>query len=180
LAVITADNDSLSTSELNIAALVQGNKKCGLKNMVTVNPSPTVGPAVRALRLNVGGADGSTNYSLAADRAGSSMIRSVVLSKRLSALAKKAKVKQVKLSKDDADELAKLMLESPQLKKQLDTKTAFATNDGVWLENVTLKGKTPEPIVILLSSKAPKNRSGSIIQLARDGTVVGGFTLHAN
>lgn len=179
LAIISADNDSLTTSELNVATLVQGNKKCGVKNMVTVNPLPTVGPRLKALKLNLGSTDGSTKYSLSADKAGSLMIRSVVLSKRLSALAKKARVKQVRLSKDDADELAKLMLESPELMKQLDTKTAFATRDGVWFENVTLKGKTPEPIVILLSSEAPQHRSGSIM-LASDETVVGGFTLHAN
>ncbi|MFZ0063736.1 MAG: hypothetical protein WAL47_17015 [Pyrinomonadaceae bacterium] len=180
LAIITADNDSLSTSELNIAALVQNNKKCGLRNMVTVNPSPTAGPPLKALKLNVGRVNGATKYSLGADRASTAMIRCVVLSKRLAAQAKKAKAKQVELRAEDADELAKLMLETPQLKKQLDTKTAFAISDGVWLDNVTLKGKTPEPIVILLSSDAPQHRSGSIIQWASDGTVAGGFTFHAN
>jgi len=179
LAIISADNDSLSTSELNIAALVKDNKKCGLKNMVIVNPSPSVGPPVRALKLNVGRADSSTKYSLGADLAGSSMIRGIVLSKRLSALAKKAKLKQVKLSSGDKDEVARLMLETPELKKLLDTKTAFATNNGVWLENVTLKGKTSEPIVVLLNSESPRNRAGSIIQWASDGTVVGGFTFQA-
>ena len=180
LAIVTADNDSLSTSELNIATLVQNNKKCGLKNMVTVNPSPNAGPPVKALKLDVGNVNGSTKYSLGTDRAASAMIRAVVLSKRLAALAIKNKAKKVRLSAADKDELEKLMLDAPQLKKQLNTKTAFATRDGVWLENVTLRGKTPEPIVILLSSDAPKNRLGSIIQLASDGRVVGGFTLHAN
>ncbi|HYJ89140.1 MAG TPA: hypothetical protein VEW46_23940 [Pyrinomonadaceae bacterium] len=180
LAIITADNDSLSTSELNIAALVKDNKKCGLKNMVIVNPSPIAGPAVRSLRLDVGRTANSTEFSLATDRAATSMIRSVVLSKPLSALAKKARVKQVKLSNADKDELARLMLETPELKKLLDTKTAFATSDGVWLENVTLKGKTPQPIVVLLNSESPRNRSGSIIQSTSDGTIVGGFTFQAN
>jgi len=180
LAIITADNDSLSTSELNIASLVQGNKKCGLKNMVTVNPSPTVGPPVKAFKLEVGSADGSAKQSLGSDRAASSMIRSVVLSKRLSALAKKAKLKKVRLSNEDKDELAKLMLETPQLKKQLDTKTAFAASEGVWLENVSFKGKTTEPIVVLLSSDAPKHRSASIIQWTSDGSIAGGFTFQAN
>lgn len=179
LAIVTADNDSLSTSELNIAALVQGNKKCGLKNMVTVNPSPTVGPTLRAFKLEVSNANGSLQQSLGSDRAASSMIRAVVLSKRLAALAKKAKLKQVRLNQDDKDEIAKFMLDAPQLKKQLDTKTAFAIQDGVWLENVPFKGKAPEPIIVLLSSEAPKNRSASIIQWASDGTIVGGFTFQA-
>ena len=108
------------------------------------------------------------------------MIRSIVLSKQLSAVAKKAKVKKVRLNSADKDELARLMLETPELTKLLDTKTAFATNDGVWLENVTLKGKTPQPIVVLLNSESPRNRRGSIVQSTSDGKVVGGFTFQVN
>src|SRR5262249_48590516 len=44
LSLISADNDSLATSELNVATLAQTNKKCGLKNVTVVNPSPGVGP----------------------------------------------------------------------------------------------------------------------------------------
>jgi photosystem II stability/assembly factor-like uncharacterized protein len=178
LAIITADNDSVSTSELNIAALVTGNKKCGLKNMVVVNPSPSVGPPVTALSLNVGGSGTATKYSLGVDRGAVSIIRGVVLSKRLSALAKKAKLKQIKMSSEDKDELAKLVTENPQLKKLLDTKTAFVPTAGVWLENVSLTTKTSEPLVVLVNPGA-RNRSGSIIQWASDGTVVGGFTFQA-
>jgi hypothetical protein len=180
LAIISADNDPLSTSELNIAALVQDNKKCGLKNMVTVNPLPTVGPPLTAVTLHVGRVNGSTKYSLGADRAATSMIRGVVLSKRLSVLARKAKVKQIKPTSNDNDELRKLMFEAPKLKKALDTQHLFAITDGVWLENVTLKGKTPDPIVFLLNAEMRKNRAGSIVQTASDGTIVGGFTFQAN
>ena len=148
--------------------------------MVTVNPSPSVGPPVKAFKLEVGSANGSAKQSLGSDRGASAMIRSVVLSKRLSALAKKAKLKKVRLSNEDKDEIAKLMLETPQLKKQLDTKTAFAASEGVWLENVSFKGKTTEPIVVLLSSDAPKHRSASIIQWTSDGSIAGGFTFQAN
>jgi photosystem II stability/assembly factor-like uncharacterized protein len=180
LAIVTADNDLLSTSELNIAALVQNNKKCGLKNMVIVNPLPTAGPTVRALRLDVGRARSSKAFSLGADKAATSMIRSVVLSKPLAALAKKARMKQVRLNSADKDELARLMLDTPELKKLLDTRTAFAVNDGVWLENVTLKGNSAQPLVVLLNSESPRNRNGSIVQSSSDGTVVGGFTFQAN
>jgi hypothetical protein len=178
LAIITADNDSVSTSELNIAALVRCNKKCGLKNMVVVNPSPSIGPPIAALRLNVGSAGVSGKYSLGADRGAVSIIRGVVLSKRLSGLAKKAKLKQIKLSTDDKDELRKLMTETPQLKKLLDAKAAYAPSDGVWLENISLTTRTTEPLVVLVNPSARK-RTGSIIQWASDGTVVGGFTFEA-
>jgi len=178
LAIITADNDSVSSSELNITALVTGNKKCGLKNMVVVNPSPSVGPPIAALRLNVGNAGGFTKYSLGGDRGAVSIIRGVVLSKRLSGLAKRARLKQIKLSTEDKDELAKLMTETPQLEKLLDTKAAYAPSDGVWLENISLTSKTAEPLVVLINPSARK-RNGSIIQWASDGTVVGGFTFQA-
>ncbi len=179
LAIITADNDSISSSELNIASLVTGNKKCGLKNMVVVNPSPSAGPPVNALHLNVGRSGTSTKFSLGVDRAAAAMIRGVVLSKRLSALAKKAKLNQIKLSDEDKDELAKLMEATPSLKKQLDTKVAYVPSNGVWLENIQLKGKTAEPMVVLVAPVSRK-RHGSIIQWANDGTVVGGFTLQAH
>jgi hypothetical protein len=84
------------------------------------------------------------------------------------------------MSSAEKDELARLMLETPELKELLDTKTAFATSDGIWLENVRVKGKTPQPIVVLLNSEAPRNRTGSITQSTNDGTVVGGFTFQAN
>jgi photosystem II stability/assembly factor-like uncharacterized protein len=178
LAIISADNDSVSTSELNIAALVTGNKKCGLKNMVVVNPSPSVGPAVNAVHLNIAPSGPSTKFSLGVDRGAASMIRGVVLSKRLSALARKAKLKTVKLSQDDKDELAKLMIEKPELKKILDLR-AYAPGDGIWLEKFELTGKEIEPLILLVNPKSRK-RLGSVIQTADDGTVVGGFTLQAN
>jgi hypothetical protein len=72
------------------------------------------------------------------------------------------------------------MFEAPQLQKALDTKHLFATNDGVWLEDVTFKGKTAEPIVFLLNAEMRKHRAGSVVQTTSDGTVVGGFTFQAN
>jgi hypothetical protein len=179
LAIITADNDSISTSELSIAELVTNNKKCGLKNMVVVNPSPSAGPPITAMSLSVARAGTSTKFSLGADRGALSLIRGVVFSKRLSALAKKAKLKRVKLSAEDKDELTKLMEETPSLKKQLDAKVAYEPRDGAWLENIQLKGQTAEPMVVLVNPKSRK-RPGSIIQWASDGTIVGGFTLQTN
>ena len=179
LAIITADNDVISTSELNIAELVTSNKKCGLKNMLVVNPSPSVGPSVRALSLSIGRAGTSTKYSLGGDRGAASMIRGVVLSKRLSAMAKKAKLSRIKLDNDDRDELTKLMEATPSLKKQLDAKVAYAPPDGVWLENIQLKSEKGEPLIVFVNSKLG-NRHGSIIQWADDGSAASGFTLQAH
>jgi photosystem II stability/assembly factor-like uncharacterized protein len=179
LAIITADNDSISTSELDIAALVTNNKKCGLKNMTVVNPSPMVGPPVAALNLNIGGTGTRAKFSLGGDRAAAAMIRGLVFSKRLSALAKKTQLKRVKLTKEDKDELNKLMKETPSLGKELDATTAYMPRDGIWLENIPLSIKATEPLVVLVDH-ASRRRYGSIIQWAPDETVVGGFTLQAN
>jgi photosystem II stability/assembly factor-like uncharacterized protein len=179
LAIITADNDSLSTSELNVSTLVTNNKKCGLKNMAILNPSPTAGPPVNALSLNVAHAGTAKKYSLGVDRGGASMIRGVVLSKRLSALAKKAKLPRMKLTDADKDELFKLIEATPSLKKQLDLKTAYAPREGVWLENVPLNSKQNEPLVAFVTPST-NNRLGSLIQWGDDGTAACGLTIQSN
>jgi hypothetical protein len=178
LAIMTSDNDTIASSELNITALVTNNKKCGLKNMVVVNPSPSVGPPVMALSLSVGRSGTATKYSLGVDRGAASMIRGVVFSKRLSTMAKKAKLPKMKLTAKDRDELTKLMEATPALRKQLDSKVAYAPSDGLWLEDIQLKS-TGEPIVVFVNPK-PRSGYGSIIQWAEDGTAACGFTLQAN
>jgi hypothetical protein len=177
LAIITADNDSIATSERNIAALVTGSKKCGVKNTTVINPPPGVGPVVRALRLDVG-AGGAKTSALELDRASASMIRAVVLSRRLSALAKKAKLKTVRLRAEEKDELARLIQDSPRLKRQLDVNRAYKPHVGTWLANIRLRAGAGEPIVILVD---PESRRGyaSVTQRADDGSVVGGFTLQS-
>lgn len=116
--------------------------------------------------------------ALELDRASASMIRGIVLSKRLSALAKKARLKSVRLRTEDKDELAKLTAGGRRLKRQLDTTRAYRPQAGAWLENIRLKANGVEPIVMLVDPQ-PRKRYGSIIQRADDGTVVGGFTLQA-
>jgi hypothetical protein len=179
LAVISADNDPIVSSELNIAALVTASKKCGLKNTIVVNPSPSAGPPVTALTLGVRRAGTATTYSLGLDRGAVSLIRGIVLSKRLSAVAKRAGVKRLRLKKDDKDELAKLFNATPSLRRRLDVTAAYAPADGAWLENIRLtRPEAVEPIVILVAP-SPRTRHGSIVQRADDGTVVAGFTLQA-
>jgi hypothetical protein len=179
LAIMTAENDSISTSELNIAALVTSNKKCGLKNMLVVNPSPSAGPPVAALSLNIRRSGTATQYSLGVDRSGASMIRGVIFSKRLSALAKKARLPKMKLTAEDKDELTRLMEAKPSLKKELDSKAAYAPSGNLWLEKIQLKSKTSEPMVVFVNPKL-RGGHGSIIQWAEDGTMACGFTLKAN
>src|SRR5262249_28826549 len=132
LALISANNDSLDTSELNVATLAQNNKKCGLKNVTVVNPSPGVGPVVRALPLELQPMNGGYTSEWEGDHGAADIVRGVVLSKRFSKLAKKEKLKEVKLTADDKEELSRLVTSQPLLQKKLDMKAAYRMPPGRW------------------------------------------------
>jgi hypothetical protein len=176
LAIISADNDSIASTELNIAALVTGEKKCGLSNMTVLNPPPVVGPPVRSIHLDVGGSSSAPTTALEMDRASASMIRAVVLSKRLSRIAKKSRLKSVRLRADEKEELARLFQTDPGLRRRLDMERAYRPQPGSILKDIQLKKGSTEPVVLLLDPK-PRRRYGSIVQRTSDGTVVGGYTL---
>ncbi len=178
LAIISADDDSIATTELNVAALVQNSKKCGLKNVTVVNPTPAVSPAVRALPIDVRKTGNWKTFSLEADDRASNIVRSVVLSKRLSKVAQKAKMKRVKLTAGDKEELNRLIATSPSLKRQLDLKTAYAIRPGIWLGDVSIKEKQVETLLALINPQ-PGRGHGSIVQKAEDGTIIGGVTVKA-
>ncbi len=178
LAIISAADDAISTTELNIGALVLNNKKCGLKNLAVVDPPPSIGPRVRALRLNLWGYR-RRKYAFGLDRAAGALVRGIVLSRGLSKIARESKLERIKLTAEDKAELARLIKEVPHLKDRLDLTGAYLSRRrGVWLKSIEFDGKIPEPIVILLQ---PRARAGhwSIVQWADDGLVVGGFTLQA-
>jgi len=101
-----------------------------------------------------------------------------VLSKRLSKLAKKEKLKQVKLTADDKEELSRLVTSQSSLKKKLDLKVAYRMPPGRWFRGLHFDQNEPEPLVALIHPKASHGH-GSIVQRAQDGTVVGGVTLAA-
>jgi len=175
LAIISADNDAISTTELNVSSLVQNNKKTGLKNLTVVNPPPSVGPTIHAMHLELWGSRQSKTFALEFDRGASAVVRAVVLSKELSKAARGAKLATVRLNADDRAELERLIAATPALKGKLDLKSAYALQKGSWLESIKLSAKKPEAVVVLINPKATDSQ-GSIIQRAADGTVVGGFT----
>jgi len=177
-AIISADNDSLATTELNVATLVQNNKKCGLKNVTVVNPSPMVASTVRVLPIEVQQMDGGKTFSLEADKGASDIVRGVVLSKRLSKLAQKARLKRIKLSAADKEEVNRLVAIKSSLKGQLDVQVAYGIRPGMWLEEISLDEKQPETLVALINPKS-RHGHGSIVQKAADGTILGGVTVKA-
>ena len=175
LAIVSADNDSISETELNISALVRGNKKCGLKNMTLVNPSPMTGPPVGAVHLPMHPSGVAGAFALEVDRAAVSRLRGLVFSKRLSKMAKKAGLKLLKLSEEDQAEIARIVESDPSLGRTLDVRTVYAPRRGALLEGVTFEGRGPEQLIALLNPNAASGNC-SIIQRSEDGTVLGGFT----
>jgi len=165
----------LETNERNIASLITGNKKCALRNLTVVNPTAANGPVLRTVQLNLTGTGAVRKYSLLSTQTSPHVLRAVVLSRRLSKLAKDARVKRLQLTGDDRVELAKLLEATPSLRRQLDTKTAFALPKGTLVEKVNLSRKDVEPMVFFIN---PSVESGfaSIMQVADSGKVVGGHT----
>jgi hypothetical protein len=180
LAIATAPNDPVGTTERVIALLVPGNKKCGLKNLTVVDPPPTIGPWVASVLLYLWRAGKWPTYEIGLDRRPGPIVSGIVLSKRLSEIARSQKIERTKLTDAQLVEIKKQIKQRPELEKLLDLTSAYRPpqKPGSWLRSVPLTTKRPEPMVVLV---APKPRPGlwSIVQWAADGTVVGGFTLQA-
>jgi photosystem II stability/assembly factor-like uncharacterized protein len=179
LVVTSAANDSISTTELNVGALVVNSKKCGLKNLAVVDPPPSVGPRVRVLKLNLWGSPRYRKYSLGMDRPATSMVRGVLFSKRLARLAQKAKLERVKLSASDKQEVQKFFSANPRLKAKLAPIAYRSPRGGVWLESLELDPKEPEQIVVLTEPKIGRGHWSFVLR-AEDGNEIGGFTLQSN
>jgi hypothetical protein len=105
------------------------------------------------------------------------MVRGVLLSKRLAALARQAKIEQVKLSTEDRAQIVSLQKRFPWLRDTLDVAAAYRIRKaGAWLTRIDLATQTPEPVVVLIEPQ-PKGGTWNLIQWAEDGTAVGGFSL---
>ncbi|MDQ3379559.1 MAG: hypothetical protein M3546_04455 [Actinomycetota bacterium] len=177
LAIISANDDQIATSELTIATLVTGNKKCGLKNLTVVDPPPVIGPRSHAVLLNLWKQRRWKSYELGLDRRSTPILAGLVLSRHLSELAKAQGEKGVRLTEEQRTELAKLIRLRPDLKEMLDTAVAYQpAAKGPWLRSITLEARKPEPVVALIGPR-PRRGKLSLVQWAEDGTVVGGYTL---
>jgi hypothetical protein len=175
LAVISADNDSLATTTLDVADLVRNSRYCALRNLAIINPPPLVGPRSPALVVDIWPT--GVAMSLTLDQECRSLVRGVVLSKALAAAARKAGWKEVKLGKDDPDYLTQLTDARPELKKQLDLRKAYhppAKAPGLDLAGLSKDG--PQPIVLLIKPKAERG-SGSLVVRQVGDTPCGGLTI---
>lgn len=180
LAIISADNDSITTIERSIAPLVTGEKKCGLKNLTVVGPAPSVGPRQFVVKVNLWSNAAGREFGLAADAGGRSLVRGFLTSKKLADLAQAAGLKKVTLSEDERAQLDQLCEEDEWIRTTLDTKRAFVPpKTGPWIAAFELPKKTPELLVLLLDPKS-KASAGSILQTSKDGKqILGGYTFTA-
>lgn len=176
LAIVSAQNDPIATTELNIGTLVLNNRHCGLKNIAVVNPPPEIGPRVEAIKLNLWGSRKWRRYALGVDRWPGSL-RGLVLSRRLGRLARAAGLKRLKILEEDRAAIARLVRQSFYLRRELDLTTAWVkARRGPWLKSIELNPEKAEAIVALVDRKAMSGHT-SLVQWADDGTMVGGFTL---
>ncbi|HUZ00757.1 MAG TPA: hypothetical protein VMU89_10430 [Thermomicrobiaceae bacterium] len=178
LAIMTADNDPIATTETNIGTLVTTERRASLKNLVVINPLPVIGPAVKLLKLNVWKPGRWERYAIGTDRTGAAMVSGLVLSKRLSEQAGQSRLKRIDLNEETRAELERLVKESPDLKEALDLSAVYQvpSRGGAMLKGLKLQAERPEPIVVVINPRS-RTAEGSIIQWADDGTVVGGFAL---
>ena len=176
LCIISAQNDPLTTEELNIRSLIQTNKKCGLRNVTIVNPSPANGPTLRAVQLDLTGTTRTRVFSLLSTQTTPHVLRAVMLSKRLSSIASRLRLQKTRLTQRDKTEVAKLLQSKKSLKRDLDQKSVYLVPKGSFLEKVKLAAGQVEPMIFFVN-EAAKSGVASIMQEDIDANVIlGGHT----
>ena len=179
LAIISADNDPISTGEVDVAALVPNNKKCGLKNLAVVNPPPSRGALVRVLKLDASPTSGSGKFSVGGDPGAGQLVRGFMVSSRLSTVARSMGLRKVKLTEEEEAELSRIMSENPGLREKLNVTAVYAPREEVWLKSVDYGAEGPEPFIVFVNPNR-KGGYGNLIQWDENGRIVGGVALQTS
>jgi len=174
LAIASAQNDSIATAELNVGALVTGQQKCGLKNLVVVDPPAA--PAVRTVLLDLWWPLLRGRFSLGVDARGEA-IKTVVLGKRLARYAQEAKLKSRKFTLTERSAVATLLREHRAIKKDdFDLERLYVPTVGPWLTVPAGAPTTPDRVIVVLPAQKPKPGRFALVQWDEQGAPVGGFT----
>jgi hypothetical protein len=173
LAVVSADNDPVSTTTLNVADLVRSSRYCGLRNLAVVNPLPIVGPQSPAVLVDVW--PGPAALVLELDRHARTLVHAVVVSGALATAAKAAGWQEMKMGKTQSAQLAYVTDARPQLRDQLDLARAYRPSAKP-LDLARLPSRAQaQPFLLLMKPKA-KRGAGSL--LVRQGhNLRGGMTI---
>ena len=173
LAVVSADNDSLATTTLNVADLVRNSRYCGLRNLAIVNPPPIVGPQSPAVLVDVWPAGAALAMEL--DANARAIVQAVVVPRGLAAAARKAGWKAAKIGKAQAGQLAYLTDARPDLKKDIDFTRAWRPSDRPLDLGALPARDGARPILLILKPKARRG-VGSVL-IRQGGDLRGGMTI---
>jgi photosystem II stability/assembly factor-like uncharacterized protein len=179
LAIVTADNDSIATTERSIPTLLRSSRYCALRNVAVINPSPLVAPTTRALLLPLWPMAGQERLSLSCDRSGSRLVRGILLSTRLAELAKQAGWPASALQSEETDVIAQLLHEHPDLQAKMDLSTMYKMPSKARLSFSGHADAVEEPVIVLIAPKA-KRGMGSLVLRGNNDQPIGGITLHAH
>jgi hypothetical protein len=180
LAIISAANDPITTGQNNIATLVTGDKRAGLKNLSVINPPPSVGPRLYAVKLNFWRSNLVKSLVLGPDRRAGGLVRGLVLSKGLAKHAEQLKLPRIKPDEQAYAALKRLVETEPGVRERLVLDAVYAPPRGkLWFDGFELPEEAPEMLVVLLAAKASAG-DASLVQYDEDGQVVGGYTLRVN
>jgi photosystem II stability/assembly factor-like uncharacterized protein len=174
LAVVSAANDSLATTMLNVADLVRNSRYCGLRNLAVVNPPPIVGPRSPAVLVDLWPAEAGVSMEL--DREARSLVEAVVVSRALAPAAKKAGWREIKIGKAQAAQLAYVTDARPELRRQVDLRRAYRPSAApLDLTALPADREGAQPFLLLLKPKARRG-AGSVI-VRRGDDLRGGMTI---
>jgi photosystem II stability/assembly factor-like uncharacterized protein len=180
LAVVSSENDPVTSTDLVIHSLVRNSPHCSLKNLTIVNPPPRIGPRIWTIFLNLWGTRATRLYHIAVDRSSSSLIRGIILSRDLSAHARAERVKTLRLTGSERLALKKVARADPLLARRYDlTRIYSPPQRGVWLKDVPLRRTRPESMIVLTNQRVRRG-AWSFLQTDRDGMTLGGYTLRVD
>jgi hypothetical protein len=184
LAVISAQNDSIATTELNVGTLVPGQQKCALKNLTVVNPLAVADPFVQ---LNVWRRLERDQYRIGTDPAGSEP-KALILGRRLAAHAAAAgtdaaaaageqvPLRRRKVTAKERTALDKFLRDQKHIKpEEFDLENVFVPSRGALLVIPPGKVDQPDRLIVVLDEKMSAGRF-ALVQWDERGVPVGGYT----
>ena len=173
LAVVSAQNDTIATAELMVASLVLGQQKCGLKNLVVVDPPAA--PPLPWVVLRAWWPFRRGRFSIGTGERGRESIRGILLGPRLSRYAQEAKLESRRITALERTALARRMRTERLPAESFDLERYYVPRPGPWLAAPATPDGAPDVLAVVF---APRPLSGrfSLVQWSENGVAVGGVT----
>ena len=175
LSFVSAANDVISTTELNIESLVKSVNKCAVKSGLAINPSPLAGPVRAIVPIQIPTRSKKSFKVRTIGKSG--LIRGLILSKAV-VKREKSYLKKVELTEQDREEILRLVEKSPKLKNKLDLKYAYtckSKSKKVALLETLKKSDLAEGQLIVVLNRKSRSGSQSLVVENAAGDPIGGF-----